>query len=170
MTPMEILPIQQDIQDQNCFYKCSHYFVYESLRSLLIPISFFRTTVFQINCPKLLVIVLIKRCIKSFEFFFFIESHQKIRNVHYHFPYQYYFPYHLSSHFDQLQVPQVTPRQNVHHFLYHYHCLWGKNSPHFSNKSICKKIFIFLISISIPPIKHLINEQRYTFSLVLKPF
>lgn len=70
MTPMEILPIQQDIQDQNCFYKCSHYFVYESLRSLLISISFFRTTVFQINCSKLLVIVLIKRCIKSFEFFF----------------------------------------------------------------------------------------------------
>lgn len=63
MTPMEILPIQQDIQDQNCFYKCSHYFVYESLRSLLISISFFRTTVFQINCSKLLVIVLIKRCI-----------------------------------------------------------------------------------------------------------
>lgn len=70
MTPMEILPIQQDIQDQNCFYKCSHYFVYESLRSLLISISFFRTTVFQINCSKLLVIVLNKRCIKSFEFFF----------------------------------------------------------------------------------------------------
>lgn len=169
MTPMEILPIQQGIQDQNGFYKCSHYFVYESLRSLLISISFFRTTVFQINCSKLLVIVLIKRCIKSFEFFF---SQNLIRS---------FGMFIIISLINIIFLIICHPTLINFRFLRLLHdsmfiifsifiTAFGENSPHFSNKSICKKIFIFLISISIPPIKHLINEQRYTFSLVLKPF